>query len=386
MQMKLDKKLIIWREQQLISTEQYSAILKYEARHQTNSHWFLYGFILLGAAVMGIGLISIIAANWADIPVWLKLGVDFSLLLSLGFGIQYFYTRSTASIWTEVFLFSFQLLCLASIALLSQVYHSGGMWYHALLLWSIITFPINLYAKHYLSHVIWVSLFLLSSVWSLIEFLYLILDIHANDWNIEIKLAAVLLTTPLLSISLSYIAAHYRYTPLAITLRMWFIISLFSCLLFADIIYWSSNWVNIQSGLFIPAYLFSFLLLGLILFKMPYCRLSKAVLLLALALLLLLYHPNFLTTLIDSQFIAPFLIISILLLYALHLGLSEQQALFNAVTFLIGLRFLVIYFEVLGSLAETGVGLMLSGLLIISVSYAWYRARQPLQNWIRGFK
>ena len=143
----------------------------------------------------------------------------------------------------------------------------------------------------------------------------------------------------------------------------------------------------ISATLFVPIYLIAALLSGLILFKRHYSYLSKGVLLLALSLLLLLYHPQLLLV-IDEQnsVIAPILIIAILTLYALHLGISEQQLLFNMVTFLIGLRFLVIYFDVIGSLAATGVGLILSGLLIIAVSYAWYRARHPLQRWVGSLK
>ena len=392
--MKLDKKLINWQENALISAQQRQAIVEYEALHKQNNHWFLYGFLLLGAAITGIGIISIIAANWADIPEWLKLSADFMGLGLLGLGIFYLHIQPKNSVWTEVLLLSFQLLCLASIGLIAQIYHSDGMWYHVLLLWSVITFPITLYAQRHFASFIWVSLFLLGFIWSLVEFQSQLLGLNQGIWEFESKLSMVLLMTMLLSITLVYFAKKYQYHPLANNLQAWFVVSALSCLVFADILYWLpfSDWKEgshiLSSGMtFMPVYIIASILSGLILLSRQYRPLSKGVLLLAIALLLLLYHPYLLIA-IDAEFrlIVPILIISILMLYALHLGISGQQVLFNVVTFLIGLRFLMIYFEVIGSLAATGMGLIFSGLLIITVSYAWYRARHPLQAWIGSFK
>jgi len=45
--------------------------------------------------------------------------------------------------------------------------------------------------------------------------------------------------------------------------------------------------------------------------------------------------------------------------------------LFNLCINLIGLRFLIIYFQVFGSLATTGIGLIISGLIIIGAVVGW---------------
>ena len=235
--MKIDKKLLTWQENALISATQRQAILQYEALYRGNNHWFLYGFLLLGAVVTGIGIISLIAANWQDIPIWLKLSTDFVGLSVLGAGIFYLYQQHPNSLWTEVLLVSFLLLCLASIGLISQIYHSGGLWYHALLLWSVITFPIMLYAQRHFAAFLWSSLFLLGFIWSLVEFQYQLLAIQTQFNDIENKLSIILLITPLLSITLAYIAKHYQYPALSHNLQAWFMITAFSCLVFADIFY-----------------------------------------------------------------------------------------------------------------------------------------------------
>jgi hypothetical protein len=325
-------------------------------------------------------------------PVWLKLGADFMSLGLLGAGIFYLHKQHPDSLWREILLVSFQLLCLASIGLISQIYHSGGRWYHALLLWSVITFPIMLYAQRHFASFLWSSLFLLGFIWSLVEFQYQILAIQADFWDFENKLSLVILLTPLLSITLAYFAKYYRYVALERNLYAWFILSALSCLVFADIFYGFpfSDWKDkqlISAALFVPIYGIAALLSGLIVFNRDYGRLSKSVLLLALSLLLLLYHPQLWVSINNTHnLMAPIFIIAILMLYSLHLGMTQQQFLFNIVTFLIGLRFLIIYFDVIGSLAETGIGLIISGLFIIAVSYAWYYTRRPLQNWIGSLK
>ena len=385
--MKLDKKLINWQEKGLISAEQCKNILQYENVQHSNS-WVFVGFMILGAVVVGIGVISIIAANWMDIPPWIKLSVDFSGLILLGLGIFKSYANRTNNIWYETFLISFLLWCLGSIGLISQIYHTGGTWYQALLLWSIITIPITLYARSYFTAFLWVSLFLFGLIWTVIEYRYQIMGIAHRWWNFETRLAGALLLAPLLAISFAQITDRFKQQYLAYSFRFWFIAFGIASLVFADIFYWTHNWNGFISGLFAPAYLVATVLVVLIALNPNYKYLSKVFLLLALVLLLLLYHPSLLT--VDSwekgllqDLVAPTLIISILLLYSLHLGISGQKALFNLVTFLIGWRFLIVYFEAMGGLAATGVGLILSGLIIIGISYGWYRSREFLQAWVR---
>lgn len=49
--------------------------------------WPLYAIGGLGALTVVLGLLAIIAANWADIGGLAKIGADFLLLLALAFGI-----------------------------------------------------------------------------------------------------------------------------------------------------------------------------------------------------------------------------------------------------------------------------------------------------------
>ena len=61
----------------------------------------------------------------------------------------------------------------------------------------------------------------------------------------------------------------------------------------------------------------------------------------------------------------------------------EKQRLFDFFITGIGIRFLVIYFQVFGTLAYTGFGLILSGLLIIGFSILYIKMKDRLTRSIK---
>jgi hypothetical protein len=64
--------------------------------------------------------------------------------------------------------------------------------------------------------------------------------------------------------------------------------------------------------------------------------------------------------------------------------LLERQRWFDLASVVIATRFIVIYFEVFGSLAATGLGLIASGGVIIAVALLWHRARARLRIWLEA--
>ncbi len=85
---RLEKRLHDWVSNNIISREQAEGIRQYEA-NAPGSSWVLYSFLILGATIISIGFISLIAANWDDIPDAVKLGLDFLLLIGLAIGIHH---------------------------------------------------------------------------------------------------------------------------------------------------------------------------------------------------------------------------------------------------------------------------------------------------------
>ena len=63
---RIEKMLDDWVAKDLITQEQAKKISDYESS-RPGSSWVLYGFLILGAVIIGIGVISLIAANWKNV-------------------------------------------------------------------------------------------------------------------------------------------------------------------------------------------------------------------------------------------------------------------------------------------------------------------------------
>jgi hypothetical protein len=138
--------------------------------------------------------------------------------------------------------------------------------------------------------------------------------------------------------------------------------------------------------------------IGIILNR-QYSLLNRVLLLTCLVLLLFYYHPTLLFNgstyyeyfwSTNTQNIAwwqaddiraPLLSLLILGLYSIHMGNLGLSTSFNIITILMGLRFIVLYFQALGGLAATGFGLIISGALLITLAWAWQKYRAQWQRW-----
>src|SRR5450631_2501007 len=136
----LEKSLKRWTAQGLINQNQADNIKQYEDSHAEKS-WMLYGCLILGSVIIGIGAISLIAANWSNISDTTKLVADFFTLFVLSVFIVKAWSEEKP-LQFEILLLTFMLFTLASIGLIAQIYHTNGEFYQALMLWSLITFPL----------------------------------------------------------------------------------------------------------------------------------------------------------------------------------------------------------------------------------------------------
>jgi len=393
----LDKKLLNWLDQGLISQQQLSAINQYElGENKTNSqHWWLYSLLILGASIIGLGIISLIAANWANIPDLVKLGAAFGTLALLAIAILW-QENTTTSYAYEALIVAFIILCLATIGLTAQIFHLNGHWFHALLLWSVITLPVVLFARQLFAYFLWSTLFLHSAIWGAVD-----LSSGGFDGNNSAQLPALFLLAPMLA------AGGYALTRLSSHLKLfqpsfffWFQISGLVSLIFIDIIRSGGEMRSFELEWYIPAYITAAILMALVASNPNYRPLNKGLLISIILLMLLYFHPFILfdgetrysfpalesaggtSTFWSADDIrAPILTILILFLYATHAGNSGQHRTFNVMTFLIGLRFVILYFQAMGGLAATGVGLILSGLMIIGIAWFWHKSRKRLQRW-----
>lgn len=88
--MKLAKKLSEWEQIKLIDEKQKSAILAYESRQGKTAAVYFERF---GRFCIGLGILSLIASNWQEIPDSLKLSADILLLGLTAVGAYRFTTE-----------------------------------------------------------------------------------------------------------------------------------------------------------------------------------------------------------------------------------------------------------------------------------------------------
>lgn len=164
--MGIAKKLTHWKSAGLITAKQENAILAYEREHKGGR--FMTG--LTGVAILAIlcGVLSLVAANWMDIPASAKIGVH-ALLNIIVAAALYRADRDVVREGLCLLLFG---LTLTLIALIGQAFQLGGNWANALVLWLVITAPLMLaYGETRITAVPWMLAFLISVVVVMAEYM-----------------------------------------------------------------------------------------------------------------------------------------------------------------------------------------------------------------------
>jgi hypothetical protein len=162
----LEDRLSRWEQAGLISSAQHRDIGEYERARgsRIGSQLVLYGFLVLGGAVVSIGVVSLIAANWDAIPAAAKLVTALLVLSGLAAGIWRAEERGQA-ITFDVLAVLYVLGTLAGIGLVSQVFHTGGELHHGLFFWAGLSFLLATRGKRMFLPSLWVAS-LIAAVWT----------------------------------------------------------------------------------------------------------------------------------------------------------------------------------------------------------------------------
>lgn len=98
---------------------------------------------ILGAVLVGVGIISIFAYNWDSFPRWLRTIFSLGpLMVAQGFyGYAYFKRRDNIA-WMESTSGFLMLMLASSIGLINQTYHIGGTISTFVLIWMLLSVPL----------------------------------------------------------------------------------------------------------------------------------------------------------------------------------------------------------------------------------------------------
>jgi hypothetical protein len=369
---KLDKLLQEWTAQGFINSEQAGKIHRYESAKPKTS-WFLYGTLTLGVSVLGMGIISLIAANWHQIGDYAKLFAAFSILSVVAiFASQA--NKASKHVIYDVLVLALQALSLATIGLISQIYHTDGELYQALMFWTLITLPVVITTEFAFAPFIWAGSFIGASLFGLIE--SKILQIPEID-----QAELILVITPLFAAVLAIIARLLRGSAgIMKAMHIWVMIGALIGL--SAVEFWSAGHPRLnfgQLGTSIISVL-SLMIVAPVAASKLYSNVQK-VLLTSLVIVYIIAVNMAATRLSGDLLGACFTLIELGLLGAFYAS-QKARGRFNIVLMLMGLRFFVLFLQALRGLAMTGFGLILSGIILIALASVWNKRRHQIAAWM----
>lgn len=139
-----DAKLEAWQQAGLIDAETTARIRAWEAEHARPLG--LWAAIGIAALAIGLGLMSLVAANWEAIPGGLRLSIHFALILA-GAALLWAKERDWTArqpVLQEAALFVFGVLGLTFLGHLGQVYQTVAPIWQLLLVWLLLFAPLIL--------------------------------------------------------------------------------------------------------------------------------------------------------------------------------------------------------------------------------------------------
>ncbi|MCH2195135.1 DUF2157 domain-containing protein [Kordia sp.] len=114
----------------------------YETTSESNPNRLFIVFGILGATLVGLGIILIMAHNWDDFPKSIKLALAFAPMLIGQFILGYGIVKGKSMVWKEAATACLFFAVGACIAIVSQVYHVSGDIESYLLAWVVLCTPL----------------------------------------------------------------------------------------------------------------------------------------------------------------------------------------------------------------------------------------------------
>ena len=303
---KIEKKTAAWVAAGILTEEQAQKIVRFEQKKGVLS---LNGFfLLLGALSISLGIISLIASNWYDIPDSVKLTGMLVLLMLNAFGVAKFQEKNARLF--EALLISQALLFLAAIGLVGQIFNLPPDTKGLLRFMTVLMIPL-----------------------------------------------LVLTRSPLLffiAIPVAYNGFLEQY--------------------FAD--FWNAIWRGRELFLQIAVSAAAFAAFSgadKISGRAEVCK--KALTFYALIFV-------FLPLIVPTSKTFWFFLVQVALLTGIMFRLLSKgkTSLFNLASALVALRVIIAFFDLFGSLLQTGVGLIFFGVFVIGTALAWHKVKNKLLN------
>lgn len=371
--MKLAKKLSEWEQIKLIDEKQKSAILAYESRQGKNR----LPFILSALAVfcIGLGILSLIASNWQEIPDSLKLSADILLLGLTAVGAYRFYNRGKW--YFEALVIGYATLILASIGLVGQVFQLQPVGLRAYLLWSVLVLPTALFSKKAVLPLVWIPVFVISGLDTLFDFAWFDKAIDFLESGLPY---AGILTRLILLAFLS--AGHLSESRLPVWKKSWkFWLVVSTALVTVVMDFGGMYYYGFGSSRTFPllyegiAAAIVILLLLLLFVRNVQTRTPPTMAAILATMIFYAFVSRFVSGHLNHDILGFALTMSILA-EIIYFGFKQDcPKIVNAAGALAALRIFGVYLQVFGSLLTTGLGLISSGLVLLLTVGIWNKLK-----------
>lgn len=375
----LKRKLESWREAGLLTAEQATGIQRYEDEHSGGGvQWVVWGIAAVGAVAVAAGVISLVAANWDEIPDSVKLGACLALLLGTLAGA--WGAGRLASTWPrDLLLLVHDGMLLATVGLVAQVYHLSGHPWRAFALCAVLSLPAVLIAAHGLlvDFVLACVTVALGSYLGEIDWLDAALEVHFGAGFLFATVGlGLLLLAPL--------AARWRPVAVAPLERWGFGLALLTTAVSATL--WSGHFWRTGTGMYLWPTLLA-LLCGLAAAAMAARELRRdesargarvAAPILFFVFLVGQVVSQSPDASIGRKLVGFALFCALGVAVAMSMASAGSRSGTTLTTLALAVRVIALYIELVKDLMSTGLGLIVTGLVFVGVAYAWWRLNRAL--------
>lgn len=370
-----ENKLQSWLQAGLITSDQRDRIVAHEDSLDRRNI-AVYTIIGLGAIIIAIGIISLVAYNWDKTPASLKLVSNFTMLTATAV-IAYRLYNSSKKIYFEILSAVFFLLIAGSIGLISQIFHTGGEFYQAATFWAVITIPLIAMSRGTVTINLWLAVFIIALQGQLYHALQ-----HGYFRDILFSVTILFALLPVIFGAAAVVLQRMRRDNLVAMGRALAVWALAGALV--GTIYLSVP-IRYDQDYALGALIALVLLVnGAVIAGIVFLTiksLGRAAILLAAGAMLygimtavnISWHEWQVRQFPDAMLFILIWFAAAFLFYSL-----EYRKLFNVMIAGIGIRFLVVYFQIFKDLAVTGFGLIVSGLVIIGACLLYIKKRESL--------
>ena len=372
-----EQQVKMWLKNHLITPEQADILLNPKSTVKNPSFFGKLSFVTavcwLAIGCILLGILALIAANYEAIPPQVRFGSTLLGLFGVSMGCFYAYIRHKSFLLECLIVAGIGLIG-ANIATVSQLFHLSGKMENALFVWALLSLSFIVFSQKSFWAYLWYPTVFLMGILS--DYCHILQNIWYHCIAFEISGVLGLLTIYLLARRYTQTAPLYR------AFRFWAVLSGIILLAAFDARFtfmYQTDYSIFSDVNRLPA------ILSLITFAIypiyVYRKNRPAV----IGLMGMLFIGG-ISCFVQFPIMGICMTLFLLAMLAVYCAIINNLHAFNTVIGVIFVRLVLAYFHLFASLAVTGVGLILLGIMILVGIKLFVRYRSDLIDYMKRLK